>query len=386
MVRILAATLIAVLLVGGGVIRAEAQTAGPRDPAELREQVNQGTVGLISGGVNGTYIRIAADLANVLDDGDNLRILPIIGKGSVQNITDILYLRGIDIGIVQSDVLAYIRSAGIHPTIERRIRYITKLYNEEFHLLAAKGVNSVEDLAGKKVNFGPEGSGTYMTSTIVFDALGVDVEPVTYDYALALEMLTKGDIAGMVYVAGKPTDIFSKVPADAGVRFLPIPLNDALLETYLPSQFSHDDYPDLVDEGQTVDTIAIGAVMAVYNWNPQRERYKKVANFVRAFFDNFEEFLQPPRHAKWQEVNLAAVVPGWTRFGPAQEWLDERPRAAAAVYDPELRADFEGFLEFMSQSQAVQMDNISDAEREALFEQFLNWRERQGGQSAASAR
>lgn len=347
--------------------------------ASISERVNRGTVGIITGGVNGTYIRIAADLASVLDGDHDLRILPIIGKGSVQNITDILYLRGTDIGIVQSDVLAYMQKAGIHPTIDRRIRYITKLYNEEFHLLARSTIDSVEDLAGQTVNFGPEGSGTYMTASTVFDILGVDVEPVTDDYGLALEKLLRGEIAAMIYVAGKPTDIFTKIPADSGVHFVPVPLTDALMETYLPSTLTHVDYPDLVPEARDIETIAIGAVMAVYNWAPDQERYTKVARFVEAFFSNFEEFLKPPRHQKWQEVNLAAVVPGWTRFPPAQQWLDARPRAEAAVYDPELRTAFQAFVQFIKESepQAGQTISLDEA---ALFERFMAWRERQGSQ------
>ena len=379
MVRFLSAiAAIVVLVTGSGhPLPATAQQAEAAAIVNLRERVNSGTVGIITGGVNGTYIRIAADLANVLDRGDDLRVLPIIGKGSVQNITDVLYLRGTDIGIVQSDVLAYMQKTGIHPTIDRRIRYITKLYNEEFHLLAASGINSVEDLAGKKVNFGPEGSGSYMTASTVFGILGMDVEPVTDDYALALEKLFSGDIAAMIYVAGKPTDIFSKIPEDSGVHFLPVPLTTELMETYLPSSLGHSDYPNLVPEGGDVETIAIGAVMAVYNWTPDQDRYNKVARFVESFFSNFDEFLRPPRHQKWQEVNLAAVLPGWTRFQPAQDWLDARPQEAAAVYDPELRTAFQAFVAFIkeSQPQASELAGVDDA---ALFEQFMDWRERQG--------
>jgi len=116
---------------------------------EFSERINKGTVSVISGGINGTYIRIATDLASVLDNGEDLRILAIMGKGSVQNIDDILYLRGIDIGIVQSDVLTYVKRQNKHPSIGKRVRYITKLYNEEFHLLANKSVESAADLAGK---------------------------------------------------------------------------------------------------------------------------------------------------------------------------------------------------------------------------------------------
>ena len=137
------------------------------------DRMNQGTVGIVSGGVAGTYVRVAADLAAVLDDGDNLRVLAMIGKGSVQNIADVLYLKGVDIGIVQSDVLAYIKRENLFAGVERRINFITKLYNEEFHLLVRSDITQLSDLAGKKVNFDNRGSGTFITSTVVFDTLGI---------------------------------------------------------------------------------------------------------------------------------------------------------------------------------------------------------------------
>ena len=373
-VRVLAVLLFGWLLFGWPCETALAQQGSAQPQDILRARVNQGTVGIISGGVNGTYIRIASDLASVLDNGDELRVLPIIGKGSVQNITDILYLKGIDIGIVQSDVLAFIKRQGIHPTIEKRIRYITKLYNEEFHLVAREGIETIEDLGGRKVNFGIDGSGTYMTATTVFNSLGVDVEPVSYDQALALEKLKSGEIAGMVYVAGKPTGLFRNLETAGGVHFVAIPPTAELLETYLPSQFTHEDYPLLVSEGEPVATVAVGAVMAVYNWNPQGERYRKVERFVNAFFDNFDEFLSPPRHRKWQEVNLAAVVPGWIRFKPAERWLDTRSASAGPGYDLEERQMFETFLKFMQETGEVGQ-TISDKERARLFNKFLRWRQ-----------
>ncbi|HYN37948.1 MAG TPA: TAXI family TRAP transporter solute-binding subunit, partial [Rhodospirillales bacterium] len=156
---------VAVALLVVGIAPAAAQTADVQ-----RERVNQGTIAIISGGVNGTYIRIASDLAAVLDKGDKLRVLPILGKGSVQNITDLLYLRGVDVAIVQSDVLGFIRKDNLHPNIEQRIRYITKLYNEEVHILGGRDVEKLGDLAGKKVNVDVAGSGTAMTAATLFDA------------------------------------------------------------------------------------------------------------------------------------------------------------------------------------------------------------------------
>ncbi len=296
-------------------------TAAAQQGESLSEQVNRGTVGIISGGVDGTYIRIASDLATVLDKRGNLGVLPVIGKGSIQNITDILYLKGIDIGIVQSDVLAHIKRENIHQNIEQKIHYITKLYNEEFHILAGDGIEDIQDLAEKKVNIGVRGSGTFMTASIVFDILNIPVVPVAFDQALALEKVMTGEIAAMVYVAGKPTRLFSRLRAGDGVHFLPIPDSTALEETYFPSPLTNEDYPHLIPRGEAINTYAVGAVMAVYNWKPNTARYRKVSSFIGAFFSRLSEFHKSPRHPKWKQVNLAAKVPGWTRFRAAEDWL-----------------------------------------------------------------
>ncbi len=305
-------------LLGAASARMAAAQGGPPSLSSLVARTNAGTVGVISGGIDGTYVRIAADLAAVLDDGDALRVLPILGKGSLQNIRDILALRGVDIGIVQSDVLAYARREHLIPGLDSLIQYIAKLYDEEVHILAQRDIERIEDLAGKPVNFDVRGSGTAMTASLIFDRLGVQVRPAHDTQDLALERLKRGEIAALVYVAGKPARLFASLPPDSGLHFLPVPMNDALLETYLPSRFARADYPALVPEDAPVDTIAVGAVMAVYAWQPGTERYRKVARFVDALLEKFPAFQQPPRHPKWREVNLAAQLPGWTRFVPAE--------------------------------------------------------------------
>jgi hypothetical protein len=118
----------------------------------------------------------------------------------------------------------------------------------------------------------------------------------------------------MVFVAGKPARLFAGVPPESGLRFLPLPASPALMETYLPATLRAADYPTLIPAGEAVETIAVGAVMAVYAWQPGSERHRKVARFVEALHANFDAFLRPPRHPKWREVNLAAQVPGWVRF------------------------------------------------------------------------
>jgi hypothetical protein len=157
-----------------------------------------------------------------------------------------------------------------------------------------------------------------MTSSLVFEGLGIRPRITNLPQDSALERLRRGEIAAMAFVAGQPARLFSAIPPGSGLRFLSLPLTPALVSTYLPSRLTPARYPNLL-EGEEVETIAVGAVMAVYAWAPGTERHRKVSRFVEAFFTRFEEFRRPPRHAKWLEVNLAAQVPGWTRFGVAQE-------------------------------------------------------------------
>jgi TRAP transporter TAXI family solute receptor len=329
------------------------------------EQVNRGTVGIISGAITGTYARIATDLSAVLDNGDELRILPIIGKGSVQNITDILYLRGIDVGVVQSDVLQYIREIGTYPDIGSRIAFITKLHNEEIHVLTRTDVKNVEDLKGRKVNFANQGSGTYMTASVIFKKLGIDVEITTYDYELALDKLKKREIDALFYVAGKPAPLFASIKPEDGLQLLNVELTPELAETYLPGEFNPGDYPGLVPPNQEVKTVAVGAVMAVFNWRKGNGRYIKLKRFVEAFFGQFDEFLKEPRHPKWQEVNLAADVPGWKRFEPARSWLESHEGS-----DAQQVSEFKTFLQTTGQATA-----LSAEDQEELFKRFLKWKE-----------
>ncbi len=336
------------------------------DPGSV-ETANANTVGVISGGVDGTYVRIAADLASVLDDGDRLRILPLLGKGSVQNVADILYLHGIDVGIVQSDVLAYIEQQRPYMNVQQHVDYVAKLYEEEVHVLARRDIARLSDLAHQKVNVDVRGSGTEMTASVLFGALGIPVQPVGDDQGVALDKLQRGEIAAIVYVVGKPARLFAPLPADSGLHFLAIPIDQALLATYVPTQLRHADYPALIAGGAPVDTVAVGAVMAVYNWPAGTVRYRKVARFVDAFFSKFHLFQQPPRHPKWHDVNLAAQVPGWTRFPAAEEWLQRA--AVAGTAGGAMQADFARFLTSAGGSTA----NLNDAQKAALFRQFQQW-------------
>src|SRR6202047_371294 len=98
--------------------------SGPQPaPAASLDQgvaaINRGVVDLETSGAAGISVRIAEDLANLVDDGATRRVVPVVGKGSLQNLTDLKYLRGIDMAIVQTDVLDYAKEQRLGPAPPR---------------------------------------------------------------------------------------------------------------------------------------------------------------------------------------------------------------------------------------------------------------------------
>jgi uncharacterized protein len=354
---------------------------------------NSWTVGVVTGDLNGASLQMTNDLARTLNKFPELRIVPMVGTNSIQNINDLLYLKGVDVAIVQQDVLSHLRRTKRIPGIENRIQYIAKLHSEEFHVLARMKYLCLSQLSGRKVNFGPEGSGAAMMAQTVFEAHQVKVQPQYFDHETAIEKLRAGELDATVFVSGKPSTAFRNIRYLDNVHFLDVEFLENLQRQrdYLPVIMTHDDYPDLIAPNETVATIAVSTVMAVPASKPRSEEYVKTSRFVTNFFSKFERLKEKPQHAKWQEVNLNATVSGWTRFQPAQQWLDDHkkkdaqnislissletrikaasPHGLPSPSTDEIRVMFLKFL------QSRKPGEIED--REELFNQFMQWRQNQ---------
>ncbi len=334
--------------------------------ANLRDKLNQNTVTVISGNPNGTYLYLAYDMSAVLDDGDELRVLPVIGKGGYQNVMDVLHLRGIDLCITQSNIMTYLRETGeMGPNIENRLAFITRLYNEEMHILAGAGINSIKELSGKKVNFSDIGSGTQFSTRQIFKLLGIQAQEVNMGQADGYQKVKSGEIAATVLIAGKPTGSFGKFKLEPGMKLLPVPYTEVLEQDYLPAKLTHADYPNLIAKDESVDSVAIASVLASYNWPRDTDRYRRVALFVDAFFAKFAEFRLPARHSKWKETNINSSLKGWKRFPAAEEWLAKNTSTAAGgglAIDP-------AFV----RAQAAKAAPNDPVAQERLFKEFMDW-------------
>ncbi len=349
--------------------------------AELRERKNAWTVGIVGGLLSGSYMRFADEMASALNDGDNLRILPIVSYGAASNLDDLLYLQGVDAAVTQSDVFEYFRTQRKTANLENRVQYIMRLPIAELHILARNDVQKLEDLRGKKVNFGPPGTGASLTGTIVFQRLGINVQQVMIDQPSALQKLQSGEVDAIARVVMKPIDFFSKIPANSGLHLVNIPFTKTFEDYYTLGEFTKEEYPNLLQGNDRIDTIAVPAVLAVFNWPRKTERYRKVERFVQYLFTHWDKFQRPPYHPKWRDINLAATVPGWTRFSAAEEMLQRlQAQQQQAQQQPPLQqqpdqANFQAFLNTRTRLPA------NDAEREALFRDFIQWRQGPGAQA-----
>lgn len=340
-----------------------------QDLGSLGAQINANTIAIVSGNINAAWLTLAYDLSAVLDDGNNFRVLPVIGKGGAQNIRDVRYLKGIDLGITVTSVLGKFRRSGELGDIADKIDYITKLSSDEMHVLVAanSGITSLDQLNGKKVNFSDMGSASEVSSGDVFERLHIKPIEVNMGQADAYVKIRNGEIAATIQFGAKPAPSIAKLRESDGLRLLPIPYDARLQQDYLPATLTDKDYPGIIAPGQSIDTIAYGAVMIAYNWPKGTDRYQRIANFVDRFFSHFAEFQKPPRHPTWREVNLAAELPGWKRFPEAQAWLDNhRPPPQADLQ----QADFDKFL---AQRPGGAPDLSTPQQRDALFREFLQW-------------
>ncbi len=317
-------------------------------------------LGLMTGELNGTFVQIGSDLSAVAAS-DALRVVPLLGKGSLQNLGDLLNLRGVDLALAAADAAVSPEAARSHPNLRARVDYIVKLYDQEIHVLAGPDIHVLQDLAGKTVNADVAGSGTFVTATAMFDALHIPAKLANDTPNAGLERLKRGDVAATVYVIGKPGRLFATLPAGAGLHLVPVPVSDAMLQTYVPSTLTHADYPALIAEGDTVETMAVPVLLTAYNWPVGTVRYRNLAAFTDLFFSHFQDLLQPPFHPKWHDVNLRATVPGWTRAPYAQAWLD---RAAALPDAPATTAEERDFAAWAA---GIGLTNITPAQHAQLL-------------------
>lgn len=271
---------------------------------------------VMTGGATGTYIQIGRDMAGLMAEcGQTLDVVE--SAGSLENFMAVRQRRNTQFGIVQNDVLEYLRTySADDPAIARAIqgvRIAFPLYDEEVHLLATSDIGSIADLAGKRVAIGLENSGTFLTASLVLDLTGTEpAERRPIAQHEALPALKAGDIDAFFYVAGAPTALFAEGEID-GARFHLVPIaDDTLSSVYDTATIPANTYPF---QPEAVTGIAVKALLMTFEYNPrsnsyQRQSCKAVSDMSNLILTRLPQ-LQESGHPKWKNVDLQDIPPGW---------------------------------------------------------------------------
>lgn len=299
-----------------------------RPPPTEQEKMNAWTVGLAAGLLEGAPLRLGAEMARVVDDGPNLHLLPIVTRGATENLNSLLHLRGVDTAIINSDALEEYKAQ--MPQIRRKVTYVLNLFPSELHVFVRPEIQSLQDLAGKKVNFNTLGTAAAYSGPLIFSRLGIAAQNTFIPHQLALEQMRKGEMAAVVFITSKPVDAFVRGRFEPGFKFLPVPYDSKFEDYYLPAVLEAGEYPGLIKAGERVSTIAVPTALVAFNWAPQTNRHERVARFVDLLFSRVDKLQAPGFDPKWKSINLAATVPGLDRFPAAQDWLDRKAQTQRA--------------------------------------------------------
>ena len=336
-----------------------------------KDRINAWTVGLAAGRLEGAPIQFASELARVLDDGDNMRVLPIVTRGPFDNVYDLLYLRGVDAAIVYGDVLDHFKAKPEFAAAWRRINYLVNLFPSEAHVFVRPEIKSIADLAGKVVNFNTQGTAAAYSGPIIFKQLGIDVKATFIPHNVAMGKMREGEeVAATFWISSKPLAPFLKGKFPEGFKFLPIEYSDKL-EYYAPAYLEHADYPALIPKGRA-DRHRLGAGRARRLRLAQEYRALQASRArrrvsVRALREAAEGARLPRevegREPRRQGAGLGALQ---TLAGKARQ--GSGGRTTSNVDPAQLRA------------QSVRAAPHDPVEQERLFKQFLEWNRKQSRQ------
>ncbi len=281
-----------------------------------------------TGGTAATYYPVGGVIANAIsnppgsrgcDEGGSCGVPGLIAsavssRGSVDNVNAIKSgLR--NSGFAQSDV-AYWAYTGTG-TMEgqapaENLRAIAALFPEHIHLvvLADSGIDSVNDLEGKRVSLDEPGSGTYVDANLILEAYGLSNEMVRAEALkpdAAGDALRNGQIDAFFFVGGYPTGAIVELASAVDIKLVPIDGDGAAGLTEEYGFFSVSDIPDGAYDGvAATTTVAVGA-----QWITSAEQDEElIYQITAALWNDKTRVLLDVGHAKGASINKDTALDG----------------------------------------------------------------------------
>jgi hypothetical protein len=308
--------------------------------------------------------RLIVDLVTALER-NRLRLRLGRSQGPEQDLRTILHNPGIDVALIPTDAIESLPRQ-VRAGAREHLRYLFRVPGQRLHILARRDITTIHDLIGRKVNIGQPGSGSSLTARLIFDKLGIKAELTSYDQFTASLRLRSNEIQAMVLLASDTSKDVLAFESHGDFHLVPVsfetlasPLEELIVH-YAPSQFTGEEYPYLIDQGQQVETIAVNRVLGLRNWPEGSAHYERLAELSEALAGYlFDEFQKPAGH----RIDPAEQALGWKRFRPTEIRLARRAQQAE-----ERRA----FEEFTGAQGVCPLPDV--AARERLYTEFLAWR------------
>jgi uncharacterized protein len=298
-----------------GLFASSAWAQAPAPRTDPRTEVRRGLVSVLTDGISDPGSRATQainQLAAYAGHMPNVRVLPISGHGAAENVRDLLYLRGVDLAVLDSDVLAFLDQTGLYPDARKRLRYVTHLFDQKVFLLVRNGINAMADLRGRRLVVLSEAGGGRVTARALFGLSRIDVAVEAIGPGEVLDDASLARFDGALLLS----DDVARLRLGARMRqeyhLLPIPMTPELQKSYRSAVIDAQEAVGFSTAAK-VETVAVSALLGVFNWAPSQGRYPDVANFIAAMYLNFKG-LRQPSNSIWRQADIAATIPGWTRF------------------------------------------------------------------------
>jgi uncharacterized protein len=326
-------TLLLVLVAASTALAQQPQPAQPVPTAKPAGSDGGPKMGIITGSDKGTYYQFGLDLQKLVRQQADINLTVNTSKGSIENVYAVYQRPGVQLGIVQSDVLAFISRLETDPTlnkIAKKTRMVFPLYNEEVHILGRRGIGDFDELTGKRVAIGREGSGTYLTARVLLQLS--DVKPATtvlIDTDEALAELKAGRIDAMFYVAGYPVKLMREGVTEADQLALVPITSKSVLELYPAAEIPANTY---AWQPARVSTVAAKAVIVSFDY-----RFRdcdNVGRFAQVLARRLDWLVQNG-HPKWKTVDLNYNLKGWEQYACVKKYLGLSSASATPAILPD---------------------------------------------------
>jgi len=318
---------------------------------------------------NPRLAKLTGHLAAEVRDRDDLRMVNILGRNDVVNLSDLFYLRGVDFTFIRSDTIEYVKRRNEFPGITRVVNAAGRLFEERVVILVKPSIRSIKDLQGKTIAVGLPGSGEHITGSLILELSDIKASTRHVETGQALDELQPGGVDAVVVLlgpdgllatdsgalSGDKTSSWSRNLARENITVLPLPLSDELASVYSAAELTPQDLPGLLAENESADTLGVQTILAAYRWSPRNSRFQMSSRFVRAFMES-QLTLQEGEHAElWAELDFELPIPGISQLSTVRNVFKEREELrlqALAAQQAQETARLEQRMERFKQQQA----------------------------------